>query len=92
MRQENLAARLETILLEEEPNVLDLHCYEEVALSDEEEESQQVQQPYLVTVPCAQCLNVVTFTCAADLLSIRELQQLLFDCLFLCETCAAELS
>lgn len=92
MRQVSNFSSINNILQEEEPTIIDLFCYEEVALSDEEEESQQVQQAYLVTVQCAHCLNLVTFNYWADLPAIRELQQRLFDCVhFVCESCAAEL-
>nr|AYA94782.1 MAG: E7 protein [Human papillomavirus] len=89
MREQDSSAMLKNILIEEEPYIVDLHCYEEVALSDEEEEPQQVQQSYLVTVQCAHCLKEVTFNYLADLAAIRQLQQRLFDFLFFCDSCGA---
>ena len=80
---------LPEIILQEAPEVQDLHCYEEII--DEEEEEQEIVyvEPYEVQVTCGLCEERIVFFVAGTRDSVRRLQVLLLDDLrILCRRCA----
>ncbi|UNR78513.1 E7 [Tadarida brasiliensis papillomavirus 2] len=97
MRGDAVALK-DIVLSEEGPEVVDLHCGEALAPSDEEEDQVVPQiRPSLdlfyVEHRCPFCGCAVIFACGASGLGIRTLQDLLVesDLVFICTSCARRL-
>ena len=77
---------LPDVILQEAPEVLDLHCYEEI---EEEVEQGPIIEPYEVQVNCGLCEDIIVFFVAGTTDSIRTLQQeLLGNLRLVCGSCA----
>ncbi|AHJ81403.1 putative E7 oncogenic protein [Rhinolophus ferrumequinum papillomavirus 1] len=81
---------LRDIILQEEPENIDLRCDE---ILQEEEEEQQVhglisRQAFQVAICCGLCQRPIKFVCLTTILALRQLEQLLFGPLdFVCVRC-----
>nr|WMY82290.1 E7 [Enhydra lutris kenyoni papillomavirus 2] len=73
------------VLSEQQPEVIDLQCYEE--MPSEEEEEQDLRDPFRVTVDCGVCKRRVRFVVLSDRGDLQSLQDLLFRISFLCVPC-----
>lgn len=83
-------ATLSDIVLQEEPELVNLYCDEEML--EEEEEEEQVQiilDPFRMRVQCGLCDQRIQFYIAANQDSIRQFQTLLLGSLrIICRDCA----
>nr|ADG96221.1 E7 protein [human papillomavirus 81] len=94
------AATIKDIVLDEYPDVIDLHCHEQLLDSSEEEVDvddrdsgeqlvEQTQQAYRVVTTCGICKCLVRLVVLSGDADLRLLQQLLTDTLsIVCPGCA----
>lgn len=90
-------ATIKDIVLEERPEVVDLHCNEQLLDSSESEEEdsvreqlvEQAQQAYRVVTTCGWCKCLVRLAVECRDADVKVLQQLLLDNLsIVCPRCA----
>lgn len=94
-------ATIKDIVLQELPNVVDLHCHEQLLDSSESESEddrdgvheqqpvEQAQQAYRVVTTCGICWCPVRLTVQCRDADVKVLQQLLLDDLsIVCPCCA----
>lgn len=65
---------LRDLLQGQQPEVVSLHCDEEL---DYEVEDQEQVMPHLFEVPCPRCDTVVTFAVECSREALRQLQELI---------------
>ncbi|AHL83543.1 E7 [Enhydra lutris papillomavirus 1] len=82
-----LCPTLGEVVLTEQPEAIDLHCYEHMPSDDEEEEEQTSRDLYRVSVDCGACKRTVTLVVFADLEDIQKLHSLLHSVRVVCESC-----
>nr|AAQ95178.1 putative transforming protein E7 [human papillomavirus 71]AAQ95185.1 putative transforming protein E7 [human papillomavirus 71]AAQ95199.1 putative transforming protein E7 [human papillomavirus 71]QIT07802.1 early protein E7 [human papillomavirus 71] len=86
---------LKDIVLQLQPEVVDLYCHEQFASSDEEDNrvdgeqpTEPAQQAYRVVSYCGRCCRAVRLVVESDEADIRALQQLLLGTLtIVCPIC-----
>lgn len=71
------------IVLTEQAEAIDLHCYESFPPLEEEQE----QRLYRVAVDCAVCKSRLRFVCYSNAEDILKLEDLLFTLGLLCLPC-----
>nr|ALT54926.1 E7 [human papillomavirus 62]ALT54934.1 E7 [human papillomavirus 62]WAB53685.1 E7 [human papillomavirus 62]WAB53990.1 E7 [human papillomavirus 62]WBM83558.1 E7 protein [human papillomavirus 62] len=92
------AATIKDIVLQERPDVVDLHCHEQLLDSSEEEVDdrdsgeqpvERAQQAHRVVTTCGICNCLVRLVVLSGDAELRRLQQLLTDALeIVCPGCA----
>ncbi|AOY65115.1 E7 [Equus caballus papillomavirus 8] len=92
MRGRNVTLR--DIVLEERPQLVDLHCDEQLPPEEEEEEVANYEEvvevtPYRVALPCGVCASPLRLFIQATDEGRRGLELLLFrDLAIICPSCA----
>lgn len=72
------------VLTAQTPETVDLHCYEQITLEEEEPAPRDL---YRVSASCGLCSSRVRFVCLAEREDIQKFHQLLFDLSFVCLSC-----
>ncbi|BAA09499.1 early protein 7 [Lambdapapillomavirus 2] len=82
-------ATLLDIVLTEQPEPIDLQCYEQLPSSDEEEEEEEPTEKnvYRIEAACGFCGKGVRFFCLSQKEDLRVLQVTLLSLSLVCTTC-----